>query len=274
MAEIPTTQEMLECLKRSGYLLESRLVAMLQALDHFVEPNSSYLDKVTGVSREIDIIAEQYRYDKSRAESRIRVKTTLVIEAVNNPLPAVLLTPASFSPNTSMDDFVPFCITPPADSSQHPFANEIDLPWEKAKAPGGVFTQFCGFARKKSGGQLMALHPDDLFGSLRKAAECALTLRDQSAAWMDASRDGYRRVFQWRPVAVLGGDLYVFDDDQLRSVRHAQLQFNFHFESVARSVLIDVLTEAELPALAAQIAQNDDDLEWRIHELTPSTGQS
>ena len=270
MADVPTTEELLECLRRSGYLLESRLVAVLQGLDHFVEPNSSYLDKATGVSREIDIIAELHRYDRSRAEARVCVKTTLIIEAVNNPLPAVLLTPVPFTPNTSDDDFIPFCITPAAECLNHPFANEVHLPVEKAKTRDAVFSQFCGFTKKKSGGDLMALHPEDLYGSLRKAAECALTLRDQSANWMDASEDGYCRIFQWRPAVVLGGDLYVFEEDKLRSVRHAHLLFNFHFEGTARSVLIDILTERELPALATRIAQEDNELEARLYELTRS----
>src|ERR1035437_4766125 len=132
MADVPTTEDLLECLiRRSGYLLGCRLVAALQGLEHFVEPNSSYLDKTTGVSREIDIITEQYRYDRSRAEARVCVKTTLIIEAVNNPLPAVLLTPVRFTPNTSDDDFIPFCITPAAECLNHPFANEVHLPVEK-----------------------------------------------------------------------------------------------------------------------------------------------
>ena len=113
----------------------------------------------------------------------------------------------------------------------------------------------------------MALHPEDLYGSIRKAAECALTLRDQSASWMDTSKDGYCRIFQWRPAVVLGGDLYVFEEDNLRSIRHAHLLFNFHFEGTARSILIDILTEPELPGLAARIAQEDDELEGRLHEL-------
>lgn len=270
MADGPTTEELLECLRRSGYLLEGRLVAVLQALGHFVEPNSSYLDKATGVSREIDIIAELYRYDSERAKARVCVKSTLIFEAVNNPLPAVLLTAVPFSPNTSDDDFIPFCITPSADSLNHPFANQVHLPEEKAKARGAVFSQFCGFTKKKSGGELMALHPEDLYGSLRKAAECALTLRDQSASWLDASEDGFCRIFQWRPAVVLGGDLYVFEEDKLRSVRHAHLLFNFHFEGTARSVLIDILTERELPALATRIVREDDELEGRLYELIRS----
>lgn len=267
MSDQPTEQELLECLRRSGYLLESRLVAALQGLDHFVEPSASYLDKVTAVSREIDIVAEQYRYDKSNAEARVCVKTTFIIEAVNSPLPTVLLTPTHFTPNTSEDDFIPFCITPSAECLNHPFASEVHLPLEKAKTRGKVFSQFCGFAKKKSGGDLMALHPEDLYGSLRKAAEYALTLRDQSASWMDASEDGYCRIFQWRPVVVLGGDLYVLDDDQLRSVRHAHLLYNFHFDGTARSVLIDFLTEPELAELAARITHEDEELERRLHEL-------
>jgi hypothetical protein len=152
----------------------------------------------------------------------------------------------------------------------HPFANDVHLPIEKAKGRGAVFCQFCGFTRKKSGGDLMALHPEDLYGSLRKAAEFALTLRDQSASWMDESEDGYCRIFQWRPVVVFGGDLCVFQGDKLRPIRHAHLLFNFHFEGTARSILIDVLIESELPAFAKRIVGEDDELERRVRECRAS----
>jgi hypothetical protein len=109
-SEVPSKQEMQEALLRSGYLMEGRLVKMLDGLELFVESNNSYLDEKTGVSREIDLIAETGRFDVPR--EKVCVKTTFVIEAINNLYPVVLLTEQTWSPNAQQDDYIPYCCTP------------------------------------------------------------------------------------------------------------------------------------------------------------------
>jgi hypothetical protein len=109
-SEVPSKQEMQEALLRSGYLMEGRLVKMLDGLELFVESNNSYLDEKTGVSREIDLIAETGRFDTPR--EKICVKTSFVIEAINNLYPVVLLTEQTWSPNAQQDDYIPYCCTP------------------------------------------------------------------------------------------------------------------------------------------------------------------
>ena len=99
----PSKQEMQEALLRSGYLMEGRLVKMLDEMELFVEPNNSYLDEKTGISREVDLIAETGRIEMSREKTC--VKTIFVIEAINNLYPVVLLTEQTWNPNTQQNCF-------------------------------------------------------------------------------------------------------------------------------------------------------------------------
>src|SRR4051812_27756419 len=93
-----------ECLERSGYLLESKLVRDLDARDFFVEPNQVVLDPRTGKSREIDLVAE-YRsgFENGRMVS---VKTRFIAEVVNNKYPFVLLTRRPSTPNADVESYV------------------------------------------------------------------------------------------------------------------------------------------------------------------------
>lgn len=62
-----TTKEMLDALNRSGYLLESEISRILDDAGFFIESNQVVEDPITGKSREIDLVAEYYVYDKERS---------------------------------------------------------------------------------------------------------------------------------------------------------------------------------------------------------------
>jgi hypothetical protein len=62
--------ELLECLERSGYLLESRIVRELDTRGYFVEPSQVLQDPRTGKSRDIDFIAEYYSLLQGAREPR------------------------------------------------------------------------------------------------------------------------------------------------------------------------------------------------------------
>lgn len=83
-----TLDEVRQCLERSGYLLESRLVRSLTSHGYFVEPNQVVRDRRTGKTREIDLIAEYFNYHPERR--KVAVKTFFVVEAINNRFPFVL----------------------------------------------------------------------------------------------------------------------------------------------------------------------------------------
>src|SRR4051794_16916928 len=116
--------EIADCLRRSGYLLESRLVSTLAKAQFFVEPNAAVLDRRTGKSREIDLLAEYFDYDPDRP--KISVLTRFAIEAINNFLPIVLLSPSPRSPNVELAD--PRWATTP---NPNPFDVDIEVWQEK-----------------------------------------------------------------------------------------------------------------------------------------------
>ena len=113
----PTPEEMLEALTRSGYLLEGRLVTLLDDLGLFVESSPSFLDKNTGISRELDITAEYQCFEF--APQRIYVSTHLVIEAINNLYPVALLTNKIWNPHGMTDDLIPHLVFIVECSYQH-----------------------------------------------------------------------------------------------------------------------------------------------------------
>ena len=90
-------EQLLECLERSGYLMESRIVRELGARGFFVEPNQVVKDARTGKSREIDLVAEHYSYVPDHRD--LCVKTKFVAEVVNNRWAIVLLTSRPSTPN-------------------------------------------------------------------------------------------------------------------------------------------------------------------------------
>src|SRR5690349_22770439 len=149
--------EILECLRRSGYLLESRIVRSLADAQFFVEPNVAVKDPRTGKSREIDVLAEYFDYDPVRRN--VSVKTHFVIETINNHLPLILMNPHPGSPNEDLDGYLRFGMTP----DSIPGVDEISFLELKGFWGEARYSQYCALTRKKSGEELMASHSDDLY---------------------------------------------------------------------------------------------------------------
>ena len=146
--EVPSKQEMQEALLRSGYLMEGRLVKMLDGLELFVESNNSYLDEKSGISREIDLIAETGRFDTPR--EKVCVKTTFVIEAINNLYPVVLLTEQTWSPNAQQDEYIPYYCTPGLDVKKPAILFRTDALGRKVYFEVAiVLSVLCVFAEKE-----------------------------------------------------------------------------------------------------------------------------
>ena len=265
MHNSPSPEDMLESLRRSGYLLEGRIVDALNRLKMFVESNVAYLDKRTGVSREVDIVAESYRYAEGR--SKLCVKTVFVIEAINNPFPVAVMTPYRWTPNIDEDQFIPYCITPGEREGAHPFASEVSLSEIKAEYRTEVFCHYCGFSKKKGDGEWMASHPDDLYGAIKKSVEYTMTLRDHAAEWMSQQDGEYWRIFQWRPGVVFGGQLFALRGGKIEPVERTQLRFNFHWQEEEQSTIVDFVCEPAFQGWVAGIDDEDEAIESKLQEL-------
>jgi len=264
-----TLDEVRECLERSGYLLESRLVRTLTSEGYFVEPNQVIRDRRTGKAREIDLIAEYFNYHPER--QKVAVKTNFVVEAINNRFPFVLLTERPYTPSADFESYIKFACTP----EPNPFTNEFDVYEEKGAYWNNLFSQYCVITTKRGDKELMATHPDDVYGSLLKLAEY---VEDEVEVW--ASREGleddqYWRMFFWQPMLVLSGQLVSahFQEDgvvELKETCIGRLEFNWHAEDENRTTVIEILTEEFFLKRLAAVVQKDDELEGKLHLLRQS----
>lgn len=268
-----TLDEVRECLERSGYLLESRLVRSLTSHGYFVEPNQVVRDPRTGKAREIDLIAEYDRFNPERR--KVFVKTNFVVEAINNKFPFVLLTERPYTPIADFESYIKFACTPEPNS----FINKFDIYEERGADWKNLFSQYCVITRKRGDKELMATHPDDVYASLLKLAEY---VEDELAVW--ATREGlehdeYWRMFFWQPMLVLSGQLvsaHLQEDGTtaLRETSIGRLEFNWHTEDENRTTVIEVLTEKFFLERLTAVVEKDDELEGKLHVLRQSLGET
>lgn len=252
-----------ECLERSGYLMESRLVRALSAADFFVEPNVSHKDPRTGKAREIDLTAES---GFGPFRPGVAVKTTFVIEAVNNRYPVVLLTERPSTPNADFESYLKFGITP----NPCPFLDGIDIYEEKAANWQNLFSQYCALSKKNGREEFMASHPDDIYSSLLKAAEYTEDQMIDFENWSLTEPDEYWRMFIWHPMLVVSGQLLTAKLSSngeiiLQDTPLARLEFNWHDGDIRKTTVIEVIREDFLLERLDFIRTNDDALEAQIH---------
>jgi hypothetical protein len=260
----PIEALMSEALMRSGYTLESRIISKLVQRDFFVEPNQRILDPRTGKSREIDLIAELFEYDREAQDGlkhKILVSTYFVCEAKNNPYPIALLTELPFSPGL------------PAWESMHEgktgFFRDNDLEtsfYNFLTEEQKVYTQYCSFRPKKgnNGSEWMALHPDDFYDDLEKII---LYCRFE-AERVTAIEDDHHRLLLHLPVVILGGDLFVAEPTEekihIRKVDTA-LYMHFDIQDKEQSLsLVVFVTEKYFLMLFEKIIQFGNSIEAKI----------
>lgn len=251
-----------ECLERSGYLMESRLVRSLSDARFFVEPNVAHKDPRTGKSREIDLVAEDACWYDHKG---VCVKTTFVIEAVNNRYPIVLLTERPSTPNADFENYIKFAWTP----ENCPFVDRFDVYEEKNANWENLFSQYCALTRKTGRDEFMASHPDDMYSSLQKLAEYTQVELSNFKEWTSEEQVIYWRLFFWQPMLVVSGQLMVAQvaedgNVQLREVPLARLEFNWHDADVRRTTVIEVIREDFLLERLESIRGQDCEIEGRM----------
>lgn len=254
--------EIRACLDRSGYLMESRLVRALSGADFFVEPNVAHKDPRTGKSREVDLVAE----DASLSfHPMMCVKTTFVVEAVNNRFPFVLLTERPSTPGSNFENYIKVGWS----EAVQPFFSKFDLYGEKKADWENLFSQYCVLSKKNSKDELMASHPDDIYGSFLKLAEYTENEMKGFADWQGAER--YWRMFFWQPMLVVSGQLVtvMLGEDgtpQLRETPMGRLEFNWHDVDAPQTTVIEVVREDYFLERVKAIRAHDADIETRMHD--------
>lgn len=259
-------EEIGECLERSGYLLESKVVRLLDSSGYFVEPNQVIRDRFTGKSREIDFVAEYYVYDPEIKNTY--VMTHFVGEIVNNLYPFVLLTERPRSPNADTESYIKWVTTPESMFYEKP------IDFYSGRDPDGehLFSQYCVLTKKNSQNKdWMAHHPDDIYHSLLKMAEY---VELQMLTWQERTEelgDKHKRALFWHPFLVLGGELFVAktSNDGSLSIQPASsgfLEFNWHHGDDRKTTVIEVVTVGVLLERMDQLVSLDGSVKKQIHE--------
>lgn len=253
-----TVEELKECLYRSGYLLESRLVRSLVDKGYIVEPSEKIVDQSTGKDREIDVVAEPF--PSVDARYRLDIKTKLVIEALNTRFPLVLLSPRPWSPNSVVFESLPYRwsdderglltrLLMHSGDAQSQFAFDInDKKWAFDET---LYSQYCGITRKSGQGkELMAYHSDDMHAAIQKVVRYIHDDLDSFDQMIKELGSGYRRIWFWKPMLVVSGDIYIVEGSSnknseidLIQVKAAKLVHNWFDRGTYCSSIIDIVTE-------------------------------
>ncbi|MCR4288733.1 MAG: hypothetical protein NUV86_00520 [Candidatus Scalindua sp.] len=250
-----STQEIMQAIKRSGYLLESEITKTLASQGYFIESNQSILNPLTKKSREIDLVAEYYEYDEKTANNKTCAKIYFVFEIKNNFFPLVLLTKMEFSPNTQVWEGLKEILTIP-DGIEYSFYEGFYE--ELLRDEEYLYTQYCSFQKKKGNkDELMAFHPENLYSGIAKITQYC----DEAVnRWNNDSgedeeienyKDDYFRHFLYIPILLINDSLYELDINEenktdLRKVESSKLVYNYHLMDEPKNSVIFVMTKKGL----------------------------
>jgi hypothetical protein len=266
-----------ETLGRSGYLLEDRIDTVLRSKLYNTAPNSTYPDPKTEESRELDVLADHWKFEE-RENARRAVNHLLIIECVNNPQPIAFMTKKRQTPLASIVKVSPIWNT----ARQDPETGEVSgggmvmtEVLEMAKyhhyAQGRVATQFCTFQLKKGERgerQWMALHSDQDHGTFRKLADAV----DYYSPGFDVST---KSVFLVYPILVVQGRLLEVhqEDGELKVQEVDHIAYTHSIYRAQRQGVkqvryrIDVVTESYFPELLALMEKTREEVLRRLWEL-------
>ena len=258
-----TRSEMGQALLRSGYLLEHRVETCLRD-EHwgYVEANPTYEDPETGKSREYDVFAlKGYLAGPSDHDWLFGV---LLIECVNNPQPLAIITKV---PQVGFMHYEEVKLSglpvkvPAAKTLKgwRGIADYLSMKKFHHYCRGRVGTQFCSFAKKKSGKEeeWLALHEGSHFDSFKKLCDVTEYRIDRHfKSWIIGKRE-HLNIEIYYPVIVVQGELVDAHPSRrgvtFRSSDHIQFRRSVAERGRETNYQIDVIREGFLPHYLAMV---------------------
>ena len=237
-----TTDEMYAALSRSGYLLESEIAKKLSEWGFFVETNLVIEDPFTGKSREIDIVADYYNFEKMQNHSQTCAKIEFIFEIKNNIYPLVLLNEFDFNPR--IEDYLGLksIVTCPKNIKYNNYFVYHDKFVTDNK--NHIFTQYCSFQKKNKNDDLMAFHPDNVHSSLSKIIQyCEEKIEDWESRNGDDNEEEFLRHFLYMPILLIQDDLFELKNNTLTKVDSSTLVINYHHKKVPSMAYVFVVTK-------------------------------
>ncbi len=244
--------------------MKSRVVRALAEENFFVEPNVTH--KVPhGTSRGIDLTAEVAGGLNHRG---VCVKTTFVIQALNNAYPIVLLTERPSTPNADFESYIKFGTSP----NPCPFHDQVHIYDERAANWHNLFAEICALDKPHGQDEFTARQSDEIYSSLLNASRYTEDELSSFNEWVAEETGRYWRLFFWHPILVVSGQLLtakVMEGGavQLHEVPLARLEFNWHDGEDRKTTVVEVVREDFLLERLDSIRVQDDAIEARIHAI-------
>lgn len=266
MSEKITVDEMVEALKRSGYLLESEISSALSNAGFFVESNQVILDPITGKSREIDLLAEYYEpTPKDRIGKRCCSKIKFVFEIKNNIYPLALLTRFESTPN--IEDWMG--LKEALNLPKNVQYDSFDSYYENliTKRHSHIFSQYCSFHKKKAKDNFMAVHPENVHTGLMKIVQYCeeqVEIMDTDMIYeSDEEKSDFFRHFLYLPILLINDDLYEYSERKMEKKDSSVLVFNYHYKAEPKMAYVFIVTKHGFGSFMDQMVK----LERKIEEL-------
>jgi hypothetical protein len=267
-----TRVEMKGALLRSGYLLESRVETQVRNHWSYTEANSTYPDLETGKSREFDLYAMTAL--PAGPGDHDFLWGVLLIECINNPQPFVILTkePLNSSLHHEEVKMAGLPVKIPAKDGGNGWrrlSEFLGMNEYHHYCKGRVGTQFCSFAKKKSGRdeEWMAMHEGSHFDSFKKL--CDVTdhfIEKHFTSWVIGTNENLN-VEVYYPLIILQGDLIEARETRrsvnFRAADHLQFRRSVAIQGRDINYQIDVIRERYLPKYLAMINKEL----WKTAEL-------
>jgi len=255
-------EQIIDALKRSGYLLENRILDVLSKAEYGSYPNLTYPDSQTRKSREIDIYSGSPRFTKNielNHHLHFELNANLIIESSNNPQPIAFFKRPD---DTKETIFGKFLFTKTETPTIGNIGKSPDFAFNEFTVDSDKFhynnikknTQYCSFSPKKGKkDEWLASHPNGLHDTFNKLLDCSLHVRKNNENWLKQSP--YRNqvyLTMYYPIIVVEGEIIEVqengEDVEFENTEHILFEFNRNDEN-SNTILIDVITESYLPTL-------------------------
>jgi hypothetical protein len=251
---VPTPQEILEALGRTGFLLEQEVATELQQLGLHVNTGVAFQDPDEGKSREIDVLATGFHVNR---ENMIGVKYEIICECKNTQWPFVLIGPAKTDKEFLYE---PVGCTFPVPHFAEPVAQEASEPESYVLVPtfsvlrlddehyignSHSAVQIARISRKSNKWQA---DNEGIFDSIIYPIAKALLARKKTYTLDEPPEPGQLAlVYLCFPIIVTSGGLYFLDtteaDPAPKEVSHVTLLREIRTRNTNGHFMIDFVTK-------------------------------
>lgn len=255
--------EIKEAISRSGYLIEQRVSGVLNENGYLVAPNHTYLDPVSGKTREIDMQADSTWTEPGDTFAQ-GLRWSICCECENNMQPIVFFPFEPFLPS-ARSDLIKCYGMPMKIWQDDKYISLLSfLPFHKFHhyCRANIATQYCSFTKPRPNSKWIATHLEeqhDTFNSLVWAIEHDIN-QFYKEGWQPPKGDEVEPIYlEFRyPLVVLGGELMEARLGKrglvIKKTKHIQFVKSLYLSGEMIRYQIDVITEDYLSQYLAIVA--------------------